>query len=71
MRGLGEDFDEGGFVELVEDAEDGKAADELGDEAVFEEVLGLGLAEEFGVALGADGCDFRRRLAFSPSAARS
>ena len=55
VAGLGEDLDQGGFVELVEDAHDGQAADKLGNEAELDEVLGLGLAEELGVALGADG----------------
>ena len=57
LLGLGEDFDQRGFVELIEDAEDRQAPDELRDEAVLEQVLRLGLAQQLGVALSADGRD--------------
>src|SRR5665213_1932798 len=57
VAGLGEDFDERGFVQFVENAEHRKASDELGNEAVLEQVLRLGLAKKLGVALRADRSD--------------
>ena len=51
---LGEDFDEGGLVQLVEDADDGQATDEFGNEAVADEILRFGEAKKLNVALGAD-----------------
>ena len=55
VAGLGEDFDQRGFVELVEDAHDGQAADKLGNQAVLDEILRLGSAQQLGVAVGARG----------------
>src|SRR5215468_870244 len=43
---LGEDVDQRLFVELVERRDHRQAADELGDHAVLEEILGLNLLEE-------------------------
>ena len=42
VLGLGQDVDEVVFGKLGEDGDDRKAADELGDEAVLDQVLGLG-----------------------------
>src|SRR5262249_53760043 len=47
----GQDFDEGGFVEVVEDADDGQAADEFGDQTEADQVLRFGLAQQLGVTL--------------------
>ena len=52
---LGKDFDERGFIELVENAHDGQAADKLGNETVLDEVLRLGFAEQLGIAMRARG----------------
>src|SRR6266571_441125 len=45
VLGLGQDLDEGGLVEVVEGADDGQPAHELGDQPVLDEVRGLDLAE--------------------------
>ena len=48
---LGEDFDQRGLVQLIENAHDRQTTDELGNQAVLDEVLRLGLAEQLGVAM--------------------
>src|SRR5580692_6570675 len=52
---LGENLDERSFVKLVEDAHNGQAAYKLGNEAVLDEILRLGFAEQLGIAMGAGG----------------
>ena len=52
---LGQNFDQRGFIQLVEDAHDGQAADELRNQSVLDQVLRLGLAQQFGVAMRARG----------------
>src|ERR1700722_19021885 len=53
---LGQDLDEGCFVELVEYAHDGETADKLRNQPVLDQVLRLGLAQQLGIAMRADGC---------------
>ena len=48
---LGEDLDQRSFVQFVEDADDRQAADKLRDEPELNQILRLGLAQQFGVAL--------------------
>ena len=55
VAGLGKDFDQGGLVQFVKDAHDRQAADEFGNQAVFDQVLRLGLAQQFGIAMVAGG----------------
>src|SRR6266536_4783029 len=44
---LGENKLERGFVEILERGNDGQSADELGNQAVFQQVLGLDFTENF------------------------
>ena len=53
VLGLGEDADDVLLVEVIEGDHDRQPADELGDEPVLEEILGLELAEQLGRLLGA------------------
>jgi len=55
---FGENFNQSDFVEFVENAHDREASDKFGDEAEFDQVLWLGLAEQFGVALQANAAGF-------------
>ena len=45
--GLGENQLEGLLVEILESGDDGKSANEFGDQAILQEILGLDLAEDF------------------------
>src|SRR6266576_1286460 len=47
VLGLGENELEGGLVEILERRHDRQSADELGDQAIFQEVLRLDLTENF------------------------
>ncbi len=42
----GEDFDQRGFVQVIENADDGQAADEFRDQAEADQVLGLGFLQQ-------------------------
>ena len=51
VLGLGEDLDECVLVQRVEPDHDGDSAHELGDETVFDEVLGLQLGDELVIVI--------------------
>src|SRR5690606_6773083 len=56
VLGLGEDLHQGGLVQLLERGDHRQAADELGDQAVLDQVLRLHLGQQLadvGLALGA------------------
>ncbi len=55
MRGLVRISISAVLVQLVQDAHHRQAADELGNQAVLDEVLRLGAAQQLGVAMGAGG----------------
>src|SRR6201999_3997273 len=59
ILGFSENANQCWVVEIVHDARDRKAADKFGNEAVADEIAGLNLLEEFGVALL---CSRRRRI---------
>lgn len=48
---MSEDFDEGGFVEVIQDADDGQAGRRIPGSRRSEKVLRRGLLEELGIAL--------------------
>ena len=50
---LGKNFDQRALVELIENAHDRKTADELGDQAILDEILRFSLAQQFGIAMRA------------------
>ena len=52
---LGQDFNESSFVELIENAHNRQTADKLGNQAILNEILRLGLAQQLGIAMGAGG----------------
>src|SRR5215468_801724 len=47
ILGLGENELERGFIEILERRHDGQSADEFRDQAIFQQVLRLDLAEDF------------------------
>ncbi len=51
---LGEDLDQRGFVELIEQSQNRQTADEFGYKAELDQVLWLRLAQQFGIALAAN-----------------
>ena len=61
VRGLDEDPDQRVLVEVGHRADDRQAADELGDEAELEQVLGQHLAEQLAEVLVLGPCGCRRR----------
>src|SRR5436190_940474 len=67
---LREDLDQRGLVELVQRADDRQAADELGDEAVLDEIFRLDLLEQGADFAGVDrlhiGAEAERLLARAP-----
>ena len=48
---LGQDLDQRCFVELFQSRDDRQAADELGDQAELDQILGLDLCEQLGDVL--------------------
>ena len=51
ISGLGENLHQGRFIQLIENANDGEAPDKFGNEAEFNQVLRLRLAQQLGIAL--------------------
>ena len=52
---LGQNFNQRGFVEIVHYACNGQAADKFGDQSVADQIAGLDMLEQFGIAaLGTD-----------------